>query len=667
MHRFLFLLLIPALTYSQLIEAEYFLDIDPGEGLGIPLTAYDGSFGDSTEAVSFDLQTDSLSLGVHWIYTRFKDSTGTWGLPRARMVTVSNPSPVTTLFIAAAKYYFGSDLGTGYSMYAVDFFDSTEEDVYAYHYTDANFPIGSVSVQVRMKNNHGYWGFASIAAPIEVSDSFAPEIQFIYPTDSLVFGIGSPQILQYTATDNVGIENILLDYISTGAWTHINTYLPSVYNPTKINGTFDWIIPNEPTDNATLRAIVNDAAGYSDTSFVNNLSFAIVYPTMSSYSPTSEIINWTQKEFNFRFSQFLDTSIDFENAINIESNHSGAISKTISYDEDSLSINIQFDKSLASKDTVTITLDADSISNIYNYHLDGDGDGVEGGDIIITYYTMLHADYDTSESIDAIDLTYLLDGLENKIYDYELGPFEGERPHLIADLDGVFNIDDVMAFVAMWNWQTDQGGLLRQFADMGNPIELETNEDSIYFDLPAGVIAYEVQIQHDPESITFGTVNSNGSVKIQDTDVELGLFNLICSPKEETRVVIPINISEEADITISIRTIGFDHTIISQQTKKMTIENIPDKFALHYNYPNPFNPETTIRYDLPLGTDIHLVVFDILGREVRTLVNEKQEAGFKSVRWNGRNDMGQTVSAGMYFYRIRAGKFSKVQKMVLLK
>ena len=94
---------------------------------------------------------------------------------------------------------------------------------------------------------------------------------------------------------------------------------------------------------------------------------------------------------------------------------------------------------------------------------------------------------------------------------------------------------------------------------------------------------------------------------------------------------------------------------------------LPKKIVLSQAYPNPFNPVTTIRYDLPLGTDVHLVVFDILGREVKTLVNEKQEAGFKSVKWNGRNDMGQTVSAGMYFYRIHAGSFSKVQKMVLLK
>jgi hypothetical protein len=279
------------------------------------------------------------------------------------------------------------------------------------------------------------------------------------------------------------------------------------------------------------------------------------------------------------------------------------------------------------------------------------------------------ADYDTTGTIDALDLATFVQSLDENDYYNELGPVVGTVPNFITNSDSLMDIEDVMAFVMMWNWYvTTHGGQLRLFENAGNPIEFDSNEDSIFFDLPAGVIAYEVQIQHDPKSITFGTVNSNGSVKIQDTDEELGLFNLICSPKEETRVVIPINISEEeANVTFSIRTIGFDRTIISQQTKKMTIENIPDQFALHNNYPNPFNPVTTIRYDLPLGTDVHLVVFDILGREVKTLVNEKQEAGFKSVKWNGRNDMGQTVSAGMYFYRIHAGSFSKVQKMVLLK
>ena len=62
-----------------------------------------------------------------------------------------------------------------------------------------------------------------------------------------------------------------------------------------------------------------------------------------------------------------------------------------------------------------------------------------------------------------------------------------------------------------------------------------------------------------------------------------------------------------------------------------------------------------------------LVVYDILGRQVKTLVNTSQRAGYKSIKWNGINDQGQLVSAGMYFYHLQAGKFSKVRKMVLLK
>jgi hypothetical protein len=93
----------------------------------------------------------------------------------------------------------------------------------------------------------------------------------------------------------------------------------------------------------------------------------------------------------------------------------------------------------------------------------------------------------------------------------------------------------------------------------------------------------------------------------------------------------------------------------------------PETFLLLSAYPNPFNPSTMIEYALPQDSKVHLVIYDILGRHVKTLVRQTQAPGYKSVRWNGRNDMGQQVSAGMYFYRIQAGSFSKVQKMVLLK
>ena len=95
--------------------------------------------------------------------------------------------------------------------------------------------------------------------------------------------------------------------------------------------------------------------------------------------------------------------------------------------------------------------------------------------------------------------------------------------------------------------------------------------------------------------------------------------------------------------------------------------DIPEVFALHQNYPNPFNPITTLRYDLPEHSYVNVTVYDMLGREIRTLVNTTQDAGFKSVIWDATNDYGKPVSAGVYLYKIQAGEFVQTKKMVLLK
>ena len=94
---------------------------------------------------------------------------------------------------------------------------------------------------------------------------------------------------------------------------------------------------------------------------------------------------------------------------------------------------------------------------------------------------------------------------------------------------------------------------------------------------------------------------------------------------------------------------------------------LPDKFALRQNYPNPFNPVTTLRYDLPEDALVNITIYDMMGRQVSTLVSSQQNAGFKSVRWNATNDKGSPVSAGLYLYTIQAGEFRQTKKMVLLK
>lgn len=89
---------------------------------------------------------------------------------------------------------------------------------------------------------------------------------------------------------------------------------------------------------------------------------------------------------------------------------------------------------------------------------------------------------------------------------------------------------------------------------------------------------------------------------------------------------------------------------------------IPNKFDLSQNYPNPFNPSTNIRYDIPKNSFVQLIVFDLLGRKIETLVNEKQTTGIYEVSFNGGN-----MTSGIYFYKLSADGFSETKKMMLLK
>jgi hypothetical protein len=94
---------------------------------------------------------------------------------------------------------------------------------------------------------------------------------------------------------------------------------------------------------------------------------------------------------------------------------------------------------------------------------------------------------------------------------------------------------------------------------------------------------------------------------------------------------------------------------------------VPKTFALDQNYPNPFNPTTEIRYTLPKASNVKLSVYDIMGRLVRTLVDQNMDAGAHRMMWNGRDNNGQTVSSGVYFYHIQADGFMATKKMVMMK
>ncbi len=119
--------------------------------------------------------------------------------------------------------------------------------------------------------------------------------------------------------------------------------------------------------------------------------------------------------------------------------------------------------------------------------------------------------------------------------------------------------------------------------------------------------------------------------------------------------------------------IQFTSSTVAAKTAETKLENealatpTPERLELFANYPNPFNPQTTIAYDLPEATQVRLVIYNMLGQVVRTLVDEPQLAGNKRVIWDGRNELGQQVSTGVYLYQLQVGRQQLVRRMVFQK
>ena len=114
----------------------------------------------------------------------------------------------------------------------------------------------------------------------------------------------------------------------------------------------------------------------------------------------------------------------------------------------------------------------------------------------------------------------------------------------------------------------------------------------------------------------------------------------------------------------------FDNVVVTSMVSSVedNSENgLPEGFSLEQNYPNPFNPETQISYKLANSGYISLNIYDLLGREIKTLVSKDQASGNYTVSWNGRDESGNIVPSGIYLYTLKAGSFTESKKMILMK
>ncbi len=166
------------------------------------------------------------------------------------------------------------------------------------------------------------------------------------------------------------------------------------------------------------------------------------------------------------------------------------------------------------------------------------------------------------------------------------------------------------------------------------------------------------------------TGSEDAEIQVQANQFPLSLRFSNLKPASGKQYVLKEMIGTEEIVTHAVID-GQEIVISNPQVKKLHLStattNIPTQFTVEQNYPNPFNPTTEIRYALPQQSDVRVTIYNAIGQKVRGLVSQKQDAGFYSVTWDGKNDAGQATASGIYLYRITAGQYSTVKKMILMK
>jgi len=271
-----------------------------------------------------------------------------------------------------------------------------------------------------------------------------------------------------------------------------------------------------------------------------------------------------------------------------------------------------------------------------------------------------------------------------------VGEFACEEPALvpISYDDGIWN----GFYVASFSWEENKFGIrftptaypvfvrrLETIVNGKEPFDFSIHKDngSLPGDMIAGpyrvsasgtaqVLTITKTVPHiDPPEITQGDFwvliswleSSPGAPGIgADTDPPIDNRSMYYLTSSGWTAISGVDIMVTA--YVSDQPVGVEDDIDSQ---------IPLAFDLKQNYPNPFNPTAIIGYQIPQSNHVTLEVYNALGEKVRTLINQVQETGYYQIEWNGKNDAGSQLSSGIYLYRITAGNYVKVMKMILLR
>ncbi len=230
----------------------------------------------------------------------------------------------------------------------------------------------------------------------------------------------------------------------------------------------------------------------------------------------------------------------------------------------------------------------------------------------------------------------------------------------------------------------------------GYMLKLNEPVDGFQYPIPSGVMGREILRSVNPDiTMTNSCMFVNGTISFQNMDIDyeskVSIFTenglqvgemeileggylltgavygdektteILDGAKEGDRLIFTLGEYESEPTQIAFS------GDMNLRKVDLLFSGVPAEFTLIGNFPNPFNPLTTIKYGLPKDSYVEITISNLLGKEVKSLVKSHQTAGFQSVVWNGKDNQDQSVSAGVYLYRIEAGEFVQTKKMVLLK
>ena len=148
----------------------------------------------------------------------------------------------------------------------------------------------------------------------------------------------------------------------------------------------------------------------------------------------------------------------------------------------------------------------------------------------------------------------------------------------------------------------------------------------------------------------------------------LGMAVVCNTAIAETVLQVHTTGGETVSIAINeIDFIDFELDSIRSVSDMEDFANVINSFKLLSNHPNPFNPTTNISYELAQPGDVEIIIFDVMGKRIKTLISERQVAGSYQSQWNGESDLGVKVAGGMYFYQLSFNGSAQTKKMLLVK